>query len=194
MARRTQAQMAETRTALLATARDFFCRLGYSETSMDEIAASVDLTRGALYHHFGDKKGLFTAVVEQIDREMNARLQAITEHSIGQWESFCQRCHAYLEMALEPEYQQIILRDAKAVLGDFLAKSNLQCTEQIETLLRGLVEKEIIGDVDTRALAFLINGGLAESAYWISQGNSQKRLQKSIDAIDKILIGLLLKQ
>ncbi len=34
---------------------------------MDEIAASVNLTRGALYHHFGDKQGLFTAVVEQID-------------------------------------------------------------------------------------------------------------------------------
>ncbi len=78
MARRTQAQMAETRANLLTTAREHFSRLGYAETSMDEIAASVNLTRGALYHHFGDKQGLFTAVVEQIDSQMNARLQGIT--------------------------------------------------------------------------------------------------------------------
>ncbi|EIW8613756.1 MULTISPECIES: TetR family transcriptional regulator [Enterobacteriaceae] len=41
MARRTQAQMAETRANLLTTAREHFSRLGYAETSMDEIAASV---------------------------------------------------------------------------------------------------------------------------------------------------------
>lgn len=108
------------------------------------------------------------------------------------WNSFCQRCHAYLEMALEPEYQQIILRDAKAVLGDFLAKSNLQCTEQIEHLLHQLVQNGVIKSIDTHALAFLINGGLAEAAYWISQGDSQQRLKKSVDAIDMLLSGLLL--
>ncbi|HHE6468447.1 TPA: TetR/AcrR family transcriptional regulator [Providencia rettgeri] len=192
MARRTQAQMAETRANLLTTAREHFSRLGYAETSMDEIAASVNLTRGALYHHFGDKQGLFTAVVEQIDSQMNARLQAITLHTEDLWNSFCQRCHAYLEMALEPEYQQIILRDAKAVLGDFLAKSNLQCTEQIERLLHQLVQNGVIKSIDTHALAFLINGGLAEAAYWISQGDSQQRLKKSVDAIDMMLLGLLL--
>ncbi|BBU95936.1 TetR/AcrR family transcriptional regulator [Providencia rettgeri] len=192
MARRTQAQMAETRANLLTTAQEHFSRLGYAETSMDEIAASVNLTRGALYHHFGDKQGLFTAVVEQIDSQMNARLQGITRHTEDLWNSFCQRCHAYLEMALEPEYQQIILRDAKAVLGDFLAKSNLQCTEQIERLLYELAKKGIIKDIDTHALAFLINGGLAEAAYWISQSDSQQRLKKSIAAIDIMLSGLLL--
>ncbi|EPL6454976.1 MULTISPECIES: TetR/AcrR family transcriptional regulator [Providencia] len=190
MARRTQAQMEETRELLLTTAREHFSRLGFAATSMDEIAASVDLTRGALYHHFGDKKGLFTAVVEQIDNEMNGRLQKISTNSTNLWNNFRLRCHAYLEMALEPDYQQIILRDAKSVVAEDLAKSNLKCTEQVDILLQELMSKQIIGNVNTRALAFLINGGLAESAYWISQANSQERLQQSIQAIDKIIDGL----
>lgn len=191
MARRTQAQMEETRERLLTTAREHFSRLGFAATSMDEIAASVDLTRGALYHHFGDKKGLFTAVVKQIDSQMNDRLQKISSSSTDLWSNFRLRCHAYLEMALEPDYQQIILRDAKSVVAEDLAKSNLKCTEKIDTLLQELMNNHIIGNVNTCALAFLINGGLAESAYWISQANSQERLHQSIQAIDKILNGLL---
>ncbi len=109
--------MAETRANLLTTAREHFSRLGYAETSMDEIAASV-LTRGALYHHFGDKQGIYCRC--WANRLTNERTVTRNyRHTEDLWNSFCQRCHAYLEMALEPEYQQIILRDAKAVLGDF---------------------------------------------------------------------------
>ena len=117
MVRRTRAEMEETRATLLATARKVFSERGYADTSMDDLTAQASLTRGALYHHFGDKKGLLAAVVEQIDAEMDARLQAISDAAQDPWEGFCQRCRAYLEMALEPDIQRIVLRDARAVLG-----------------------------------------------------------------------------
>ncbi|MDO5638256.1 MAG: TetR/AcrR family transcriptional regulator [Neisseria sp.] len=186
--------MEETRALLLATARDYFCRSGYADTSMDDLTASVDLTRGALYHHFGDKKGLFAAVAEQIDAQMNDRLQAITDNAADLWCGFRQRCHAYLEMALEPEYQQIILRDAKAVLGEALAKSNLQCIEQVENIMTELIRRKIVIHANPRALASLINGGLSEAAYWIAQENSNERLAQSIAAADILLDGLLRKK
>ncbi len=191
MARRTQAQMEETRAILLTTARDYFSRLGYAETSMDDLTASVELTRGALYHHFGDKKGLLTAVVEQIDAEMYERLHAITHDSDDLWQSFRQRCHAYLEMALELEYQQIVLRDAKAILGVAINKYHTQCIDSIEQIIVRLIQQNIIDDVNTRALASMLNGGLAEAACWIAQENSQERLQQSITVIDLLLNGLL---
>lgn len=63
-------KMAETRKKLIEVARRSFTTYGYAETSMDKLTAEAGLTRGALYHHFGDKKGLFAAVVDQIDSEM----------------------------------------------------------------------------------------------------------------------------
>ncbi|MGG2474193.1 TetR/AcrR family transcriptional regulator, partial [Rhizobium sp. BR5] len=66
--------IAETRTKLLAAGRKAFGSIGYAEASMDDFTAEAGLTRGALYHHFGDKKGLLLAVVAEIDAEMTKRL------------------------------------------------------------------------------------------------------------------------
>ena len=114
MVRRTRAEMEETRATLLATARKVFSERGYADTSMDDLTAQASLTRGALYHHFGDKKGLLAAVVEQIDAEMDERLRVISDTAEDAWDGFRHRCRAYLEMALEPEIQRIVLRDARA--------------------------------------------------------------------------------
>lgn len=68
MARKARTEMIEeTRRKLVAAARQQFGGVGYAETVMDELTAQAGMTRGALYHHFGDKKGLFLAVVQEID-------------------------------------------------------------------------------------------------------------------------------
>ena len=65
--RRTQAERrASTRRALLDAARSLFAEKGYQQTTAEEIVRRAELTRGALYHHFEDKKDLFGAVVDEI--------------------------------------------------------------------------------------------------------------------------------
>lgn len=191
MVRRTRAEMEETRATLLATARKVFCEYGYADTSMDDLTAQAGLTRGALYHHFGDKKGLLVAVVEQIDDEMDQRLQAISTHANDPWEGFCNRCRAYLEMALEPEFQRIVLRDAKAVLGGSSPESQRHCVESMRGLIRNLIQQGVVDDVDAEGLASLIYGSLAEAAFWIAEGDgSNTRLTQGITALNLLLRGL----
>lgn len=191
MVRRTRAEMEETRATLLATARRVFCEYGYADTSMDDLTAQAGLTRGALYHHFGDKKGLLVAVVEQIDDEMDQRLQAISTHANDPWEGFCKRCRAYLEMALEPEFQRIVLRDAKAVLGGSSPESQRHCVESMRGLIRNLIQQGVVDDVDAEGLASLIYGSLAEAAFWIAEGDeSNTRLTQGITALNLLLRGL----
>ncbi|MBB1192007.1 TetR/AcrR family transcriptional regulator, partial [Klebsiella pneumoniae] len=73
MARKARTELIEeTRRKLVAAARQQFGGVGYAETVMDELTAQAGMTRGALYHHFGDTKGLFLAVVQEIDAEMDA--------------------------------------------------------------------------------------------------------------------------
>ncbi|MBF8658689.1 TetR/AcrR family transcriptional regulator [Pseudomonas putida] len=194
MARRTRAEMEETRATLLAIARKMFSERGYAQTSMDELTAQVQLTRGALYHHFGDKQGLLAAVVEQLDAEMDARLRAITDTADDAWEGFCKRCRAYLEMATEPPIQRIVLRDARAVLGGASPDAQRYCVDSMQLLLANLIRQGIVAPVNPQALAALIYGSLAEAAFWIAETDDvMPRLAESVAALDLLLAGLLLK-
>lgn len=192
MARRTRAEMEETRAALLATARKVFSESGYAEASMDDLTAQAGLTRGALYHHFGDKKGLLAAVVEQIDAEMDACLRAISDTAENAWEGFCNRCQAYLQMALEPEIQRLVLRDARAVLGGASPEAQRHCVASMQCLIDQLIAQGVVAQADSEALASLIYGSLSEAAFWIAEGDEgAARLQRGTDALQLLLRGLL---
>ncbi|ACT13513.1 TetR/AcrR family transcriptional regulator [Pectobacterium colocasium] len=194
MVRRTRAEMEETRATLLATARKVFSERGYADTSMDDLTAQASLTRGALYHHFGDKKGLLAAVVEQIDAEMDERLQVISDTAEDAWDGFRRRCRAYLEMALEPEIQRIVLRDARAVLGGASPDSQRHCVESMQRLIDNLIRQGVVAEADPQALAFLIYGSLAEAAFWIADGeDGNARLAQGVAALELLLRGLLVK-
>ena len=191
MVRRTRAEMEATRASLLATARQELAKHGYADTSMDDLTAQAGLTRGALYHHFGDKKGLLAAVVAQIDDEMDARLQAISDHADDPWQGFRSRCRAYLEMALEPEIQRIVLRDARAVLGGASPDSQRHCLHSMQTLISALIAQGIVAPADARALAALIYGSLAEAAFWIAEGeDAAARMEQAAVGLNLLLRGL----
>ncbi|WP_409460856.1 TetR/AcrR family transcriptional regulator [Stenotrophomonas maltophilia] len=191
MARRTRAEMEETRASLLATARRVFCEHGYAATSMDDLTAQAGLTRGALYHHFGDKQGLLAAVVAQLDAETDVRLQAISDGADDAWEGFVQRCRAYLEMALEPEIQRIVLRDARAVLGGATPESQKHCVRSMQCLIEQMIAQQVVAPVQAQALASLIYGSLAEAAFWIAEGeDGDARLPQATAALDVLLRGL----
>lgn len=194
MTRRTRAEMMEeTRLKLLNTARQHFANAGFFETVMDDLTAQAGLTRGALYHHFGDKKGLFFAVLQQVDAEMDERLATIASEIQSPWDAFLARCHAYLAMATEPEIQRIVLRDAYSVLdAEQLHSIRLNCISAISDRLRTLMDLAIIKESDPELLARFINGGLMESALWISRHDQpDTALHQAIESTNLLLEGLL---
>ncbi|MFK3644372.1 TetR/AcrR family transcriptional regulator [Pseudomonas protegens] len=190
MSSRPRAAMIEqTRARLIASARQAFARLGYAKTSMDDLTAEAGLTRGALYHHFGDKQGLLAAVVEQIDSEMDERLEAISAAASDPWQGFAQRCRAYLEMAQEAEIRRIVLQDARAVLGQ-RQPAEEHCIDSLSRRLQALVEAGLITPAPSQALARLINGSLVDAALWIAAEQPEQRLQQALQALELLLRGL----
>src|SRR4051812_15567755 len=155
MVHRPRSEMiAETRGKLIAAGRQAFGEVGYAEASMDDFTAAAGLTRGALYHHFGDKKGLLQAVIAEIDAEMAERLSTISARAKTRWQGFVDECTAYIEMALEPEIQRIVLRDGPAVLGDpWQWPSQDGCIASMTRSLARLAEDGVIVDVDPEAAA-----------------------------------------
>ncbi|WP_353182710.1 TetR/AcrR family transcriptional regulator [Bosea sp. (in: a-proteobacteria)] len=197
MARRPRADMiAETRASLIAAAREAFGTIGYAAASMDDLTAAAGLTRGALYHHFGDKKGLLAAVIDQIDAEMTVRLRAVSARAQDRLTGFRDECAAYLAMALEPEIQRIVLRDGPAVLGDpWNWPIQNDCIGMMTQGLSALVEEGVLAPLDPEAVARLIVGATQHAAQWIAHApQPEAALQAATEAFDAMFSGFLDKR
>jgi AcrR family transcriptional regulator len=192
--RRTRQDMViETRAKLISAGRQAFAAAGYANASMDDFTGSAGLTRGALYHHFGDKRGLFEAVVTQIDAEMTARLKARAAKAPSRWEGFLEEGIGYIEMALEPEIQRIMLRDGPAVLGDPASWPSANgCITAMKESLEALLDEGVIRDIDPEATARMITGASCYAAQWIANAADPVAVsRRATTAYRRLLEGLL---
>jgi AcrR family transcriptional regulator len=184
---------AETRAKLIDAGRKAFGCLGYAEASMDDFTAAAGLTRGALYHHFGDKKGLLSAVIAQIDAEMSERLAVVSGKAENRWLGFVDECAAYIQMAQEPEIQRIVHRDGPCVLGDPSQwPTQNACILGMTSSLEALQQQGAISGVDPEATARLITGALLHAALWIANADDPAQAsERAVAALVVLLEGLL---
>ncbi len=193
MAGRRLETMQENRLKLIAAARKAFAEKGYNAASMDELTADVGLTRGALYHNFGDKRGLLAAVVNQIDTEMAMQAKAAGAQHTDAWEALLAEGAAYIEMALDPEVQRIVLLDGPAVLGDpSLWPSQNSCLQVTESAVQQLIAAGIVKPLDAEAVARLISGAALNAALWVAASEEPLTvLPKAVEAFRALASGLL---
>lgn len=196
MTRRTRAEMIEsTRAKLISAARKAFANQGFTNTSMDDLTAAVGLTRGALYHHFGNKEGLLLAVIEQMDAEISERLKVVSDTAPSIWEGFRLRCRSYLELALEPEIRRIMMQDSRAVFGDMPQTVQSASILKLQASLDELVAESTVVPLDTYVTARMIDGAITEACFWIAEleGDQALRLEQALKTLDYFLSGLLIK-
>ena len=186
-------KMAETRKKLIQVARRAFGEYGYAETSMDKLTAEAGLTRGALYHHFGDKKGLFAAVVDQIDSEMASSAQQHLEQPDDLWEGLMLEGRTYIEHALNAEFQRIVLRDGPAVLGDPAHwPSQNKCLQSTRECVEQLLAEGRLKPVDALATAVLLNGAAMNAALWVASSDDPAQvLPQALQAFEALASGFL---
>jgi TetR/AcrR family transcriptional regulator, mexJK operon transcriptional repressor len=70
---------ARKRQAILHAARELFVQKGYAGASMDEVAATADVSKVTIYKHFSDKHTLFVAVVTDAIDEAKAGSQTLVD-------------------------------------------------------------------------------------------------------------------
>ncbi len=74
--RRSRMTGKQRREQLLDVGRRLFAEKGFEGTSVEEIAATAEVSKPVVYEHFGGKEGLYAVVV---DREIRILLDAITD-------------------------------------------------------------------------------------------------------------------
>jgi AcrR family transcriptional regulator len=194
VARRRVELVEENRSKLIAAGRKAFAAGGFATATMDDITASVGLTRGALYSNFGDKKGLLAAVVAQVDGEMAARAKAASAGAASEWDRLMAEGTAYIAMALEPEVQRIVLLDGPAFLGDPSHwPSQNACLQATQDAVENLIANHTMKLADTGATARLLSGAALNAALWVAASDDpQSALPKAVHAFRLMAEGFLL--
>ena len=184
VAKRRAETMEENRIKLIQAARKAFGESGFAAASMDDLTARAGLTRGALYHAFGDKKGLLAAVVAQVDGEMAARAKQAAATAATPWERLLAEGDSYIEMALDPEIRRIVLLDGPAFLGDPSTwPSQNACLSVTKQAVADLIADGVMKLVDIEAAARLLSGTAFNAALWVAASDEPHMvLPKAIDA------------
>ncbi|MQS05792.1 TetR/AcrR family transcriptional regulator [Streptomyces alkaliphilus] len=191
----TRAERREaTRRALLAEGRRRFAADGYHEVALTEVAGAVGVTKGAAYHHFGSKAGLFRAVVAEVQRELGERVAAAAERYDEPWEQLRAGCRAFLAAGVDPVVRRILLVDAPAVLGwdEWRTMDEEASARHLAEVLEALVESGGIADQPVTPVARLLSGAMNEAALWLARSADPRSLEETERALDRLLNGLRL--
>jgi AcrR family transcriptional regulator len=116
--RRSNSERTETmRAALIAAGRMLFVEKGYADTATPDIVAAAGVTRGALYHHFEDKKALFSAVVADEARTVSEEIESAAADSQTARDGILDGTRAYFDSLAVPGRIRLLLLDGPSVLG-----------------------------------------------------------------------------
>lgn len=117
MARNSKEGTEATRLALISAARQLFVEKGYADTATPDIVAAAGVTRGALYHHFEDKKALFRAVIEREAMAVASDIDRGAASAATPRDALISGASAYLAAMAVEGRARLMLLEAPAVLG-----------------------------------------------------------------------------
>lgn len=79
--RKTKNESLETKDKIIEAGLYVFLEKGYSQTSVEDIVKSVNLTRGAFYWHFKNKDDLFKSIIHKEQSQRVDSLNAIISNN-----------------------------------------------------------------------------------------------------------------
>lgn len=187
----TKAEQGEaTRAALVRAARELFTEHGYGGVGTEEIVRRAELTRGALYHHFADKKDLFRAVHEQIEAEVVGAIAAQMADVGEPLELLHVGTRAYLDVCTDPAITRVTLIDAPSILG-WEEWREIDMRYGLGLVMAGLeagIETGELRDQPVRPLAHLMLGAMGEAGMVIANAADPVAARAEIEPA---LLGLL---
>jgi AcrR family transcriptional regulator len=143
------------------------------------------VTRGALYHHFTGKEDLFRAVFEEMEQEMTDRLTKVALGAPDPLDALRVGCREFLDVAMDPAVQRIVLIDAPAVLG-------WQTWREVEARyglglvtfgLQNAMDAEMLTKQPVEPLAHMLLASLNEAALLVAGSDNPKKTRVEVGAV-----------
>lgn len=179
-----------TRRQILSAAQSLFLQQGYSDTTMDAIAAAADVSRASLFNHFSSK----SALLGSISHDLEDRLLRALQHYREKYDRAPAVLRAWFERLAQvlvqtaPLTQQMFLQANAADGFSQLrgALNGLADSGQADGLWRDDVAAEALGEIIYLALVATLLGWHSDVAT-----NSSKIAATTEDAIERRVSDLL---
>lgn len=184
MVRSNKERTEATRLALVEAARRLFVEKGYAETATPDIVAAAGVTRGALYHHFEDKKALFRAVAAREAQAVAAQIEEASVPAASPREALLLGASAYFDAMAVPGRTRLLLLEAPAVIGwESLGAIDRENAEG--TLKAGLsaLFGPGAGEGRLQALTDLISAAFDRAAVAIEAGGDRAAYEGAVAAL-----------
>ncbi len=190
---RNAARSEATRGALVAAGRALFAERGFAAVSTEELVRAAGVTRGALYHHFDGKQGLFLAVVHAIEQELVAALGPVMAGVADPWDGLLRGFDAWLDACLRPDVQRIVLLEAPAVLGydEWRAVEEQYGLGTLRGALTAAIDAGVLAPAPVETLARLLLGAMAEAGLVVARADDVAAARDEVGALlRRVLDGL----
>jgi AcrR family transcriptional regulator len=186
-------QSRETQDRLVTVARTLFAERGYAGTALEDLVEQAGMTRGALYHQYRDKRDLFLAVFDAVERDLGERVAAAIGTETDPWEALRTGARAFLEACNDLAVRRIVLIDGPSVLG-WEEWRRIDGEYSLGMVRLGLEANAAAGNLsgdNIEALTHLIVGALNEAALAVATAPEQAGAHaKYAAALDQILDAL----
>ncbi|MGB0121781.1 MAG: TetR/AcrR family transcriptional regulator [Solirubrobacterales bacterium] len=172
-----------TRSLLVATARKLFVERGYGGTSTEEIVRQAGVTRGALYHHFRDKKDLFRAVHEQVEAEVTASIGETMASGKDPIDMLRIGVFAFLDASTDVDIARIALVDAPSVLG-WQEWREIDLRYGLGLLVAGLqggMDLGVLRPQPALPLAHLMLGAMSEAGMLVANADDPVKARAEVE-------------
>lgn len=172
----------KTRAALVQAARALFVDKGYADTSTPEIVSAAGITRGALYHHFEDKRALFRAVVTDEALAVANAIERETPDGLQPLDALLKGSVAYLDAMRVLGRTRLLLIEGPSVLG-LAEMKKLDDENAARTLREGLEAVIDVHGLPLAALADLLSAAFDRAALAIDAGEDALAYRAAIAAL-----------
>jgi TetR/AcrR family transcriptional regulator, cholesterol catabolism regulator len=145
-----------------------FAKRGYDQTTMQELASSMGLATGALYHYFGAKEQLLRAICDQLMEPLLERARALAAHEAPAREQLRALVRLWVAHVVEHRDHVLVFQQERHVIETGPAWRGVRASrKEFERLVAELLEEALAADGQQSRLALLaLLGMVNHTAQW----------------------------
>lgn len=182
----------QTKSALKTAARKLFVKQGFNATGTEEIVKTANVTRGALYHHYGDKRELFEDIIKDECRAVAQQIENDSLNAGNKIAALKQGADAFIFAMASKGRTKLILIEAPTILGrnNLIALEKFFARKQLKAGIHEAMQAGHITKLPLEPLVDILSSVFDSAALSLDAGMEKDSV---LEVVHAVLDGLCVK-